>query len=132
MWERGLADGAEAMTRAVTEEARAAGERMLTEFGLVVESFSLAHQGKVAAARAKVKEAHETSMGMGGFHEDTVYAISAYAALAAGDADDAKAACELATDAHRSQPIAVRERHHSDDRGTTGVWRTGRRAPVGG
>ncbi len=96
VWERGLADGADAMTRAVTEQARATGERMLTEFGLNVESFSLAHQGKVAAARAKVKEAHEASVGMGGFHEDTVYALSAYAALAAGDADEAKAACESA------------------------------------
>ena len=33
---------------------------------------------------------------MGGFHEDTVYAISAHVALAAGDAADAKAACESA------------------------------------
>ena len=48
-----LPDGADAMTRTVTEEARATGERMLTEFGLVVESYSLAHQGKVAAARAR-------------------------------------------------------------------------------
>ena len=38
VWERGLADGADAMTRTVTEEARATGERMLTEFGLVIES----------------------------------------------------------------------------------------------
>src|SRR6476661_1878215 len=78
VWERGLADGADAMTRTVADEARVAGERMLTEFGLLVGSFSLAHQGKVAEARERVKEAHEASMAMGGFHEDTVYGISAF------------------------------------------------------
>ncbi|RDH78975.1 LuxR family transcriptional regulator [Mycolicibacterium moriokaense] len=96
VWERGLADGADAMMRAVTEEARATGERMLTEFGLVVDSVALAHQGKVAAARERVSDAHQVSLGMGGFHEDTVHALSAYAALAAGDAADAKSACESA------------------------------------
>ena len=96
VWERGIADGADAVLRTVAEEARAAGERMLTEFGLVVEGFSLAHQGKVTAAREKVREAHETSLGMGGFHEDTVYAMSGYVALAAGEAAEVKAVCESA------------------------------------
>ncbi len=96
VWERGLAHDADAITRSVTEQARATGERMLTEFGLVIEAYSLVHQGKVTAARARVTEAHEVSLGMGGFHEDTVYGISAYVALAAGDAADAKAACESA------------------------------------
>ncbi len=94
-WQGGVT-AAETVLRGISEGADAAGERMLKLFGLVVESSSFASQGNAAAARAKVDEARETSAAMGGFHEDTVYALSAYAALAAGEAVEAKMACELA------------------------------------
>jgi predicted ATPase/class 3 adenylate cyclase/DNA-binding CsgD family transcriptional regulator len=93
---RGGATAADAVLAGLGEEAHAAGERMLELFALVDEGQSLACQGDAAAARAKVNKARETSAAMGGFHEDMVYAVSAYAALAAGDAAAAKAACEEA------------------------------------
>lgn len=93
---RGGVTAADAVIRGLSEEARAAGERMLELFALNAESNSFGCQGNAAAARAKVNEARETSAAMGGFHEDTVYALSAHAALAAGDAAAAKAACESA------------------------------------
>ncbi len=93
---RGGVTAANAVLRGLGEEAHAAGERMLELFALVDEGQVLACQGDAAAARAKINKARETSAAMGGFHEDTVYALSAYAALAAGDAAAAKAACEEA------------------------------------
>src|SRR5699024_6106429 len=80
----------------VSAEAHAAGERMLELFALICESNSFACQGDVSSARAKAKKARETSMAMGGFHEDTMHIASAIAALAAGDAAEAKADCEIA------------------------------------
>jgi DNA-binding CsgD family transcriptional regulator len=93
---RGGATAADAVLQGLSEEAHAAGERMLELFALVCESHMLAWQGNAASAGAKTKEAREVSAAMGGFHEDTVYTASAYVALAAGDAAAAKASCEAA------------------------------------
>ena len=93
---RGGVPAADAVLRGLSEEAHAAGERMLELFALVAEGNWYACQGNAAAARAKAHEARETSAAMGGFHEDTVYALFAYAALAGGDAAAARAACESA------------------------------------
>jgi predicted ATPase/class 3 adenylate cyclase/DNA-binding CsgD family transcriptional regulator len=93
---RGGVTAADAVLRGLSEEAHAAGERMLELFALVCESNLSAWQGNAAAARAKTDQARETSAALGGFHEDSVYATAAYAALAAGDAAAAKAACESA------------------------------------
>ena len=69
---------------------------MLELFALVCESNSFAYQGDLSSAWAKAKEARETSIAMGGFHEDTMNIVAAIAALAAGDAAEAKTACEMA------------------------------------
>jgi len=86
----------DAVIRDVSEEAHAAGERMLELFALTCESNSFAYQGEVSSSLAKAKEAREVSLAMGGFHDDTMHIVSALAALAAGDAAAAKAACESA------------------------------------
>ncbi len=86
----------DAVMRGVSDEAHAAGERMLELFALVGESNSFAFQGEVSAAWAKARAAREISLAMGRFHEDTIQIVSALAALAAGDAAAAKAACESA------------------------------------
>ncbi|KUH70105.1 transcriptional regulator [Mycolicibacterium novocastrense] len=93
---RGGTTEADAVIRDVSKEAQAAGERMLELFALSCESNSFAYQGKASAARAKAEQAREVSIAMGGFHEDLLHTTSALAALAAGDADAAKAACEAA------------------------------------
>ena len=82
------------VVQAVAEEAQAADERMLRLFGLVGVGQYLSHRGDPDGARATAEAAHEVSAAMGGFHEDTVYGMWAYAALAEGDAAAAKAACE--------------------------------------
>jgi DNA-binding CsgD family transcriptional regulator len=56
----------------------------------------LANAGDFESARASVMEAREVSAAMGGFHEDAVYTVSAYASLSAGDGAEAREACESA------------------------------------
>lgn len=93
---RGGVIGADDVIRGVSEEARAAGERMLELFALTCECSWFAYQGKASAARAKSKEARETSIAMGGFHEDKIHIAWALSALAAGRGAEAKAECEAA------------------------------------
>jgi predicted ATPase/class 3 adenylate cyclase/DNA-binding CsgD family transcriptional regulator len=93
-WQRGLPG--DTVIRDVSEEAHRAGERMLELFALTCESNSFAYQGELSSSWAKAKEAREVSMAMGGFHEETMHIVSAITALAAGDAAEAKAACESA------------------------------------
>jgi DNA-binding CsgD family transcriptional regulator len=93
---RGGVTGGDAMMRGVSEEAHAAGERMLELLALTGEGNLFAFRGELSAAWAKAREARATSIAMGGFHEDMMYVVSALAALAAGDTADAKAACESA------------------------------------
>ena len=93
-WRAGVTG--DAVIRGVSEAAHAAGERMLELFALTCESNSFAYQGDVPSSQAKGKVARETSIAMGGFHEDTMHITSALTALAAGDAAEAKTACEMA------------------------------------
>ena len=94
-WRGGVAAGDAAM-QGVSEEAHAAGERMIELFALTVESNSFAFQGKVSESMALAKKARETSAAMGGFYDETMDTVSALTALAAGNAADARAACESA------------------------------------
>ncbi len=107
-WRGGVTAG-DAVVRGLSEEAHAAGERMLELFALTCESNSFAFQGDVSSARAKAKEAREVSLSMGGFHEDTMHLLSGLAALAAGDAAEAKAECESAM-AHTVRKRALYQR----------------------
>ena len=93
---RGGVTAAEAVLAGLGDEAHAAGERMIELFAQVCESMLFACQGNAEDAWAKVNEARSTSAAMGGFHEDTVWGVAAFAALAAGDAAAAKTACESA------------------------------------
>lgn len=94
-WKGGVSE-ADYVIAGVSEQARAAGERMLELFALTCESNSFAFQCDVASSWAKAKEARDVSLAMGGFHEETMYIVSALTALATGDAAQAKAACESA------------------------------------
>ncbi|WP_101952110.1 LuxR family transcriptional regulator [Mycobacterium sp. 3519A] len=93
---RGGVTAAEPVLRDLTAEAHAAGERMLELLALICETNLLANAGDFESARASVKEAREVSAAMGGFHEDAVYTVSAYASLSAGDGAEAREACESA------------------------------------
>lgn len=93
---RGGVQGADEVIRGVSEEARAAGERMLELFALVCECSSFTYEGKAAVARVKAEEARETSIAMGGFHEDKIHIAWALSALAADRGAEAKAECEAA------------------------------------
>jgi predicted ATPase/class 3 adenylate cyclase/DNA-binding CsgD family transcriptional regulator len=94
-WRGDVAAG-EAVIRAVSDEAHSAGERMLEFFALVGQSNGFAFKRDVSSSRAKAEEAQAVSIAMGGFHEDTMHIVTALAALAAGDAAEARAACESA------------------------------------
>ncbi|BBX00619.1 LuxR family transcriptional regulator [Mycolicibacterium moriokaense] len=94
-WRGGVA-AADAVIRDVSAEAHAAGERMLELFALICENNWFAFQSKLSAAWAKAREARATSAAMGGLHDDTMHIVEALTALAAGDGDAAKAACEAA------------------------------------
>jgi predicted ATPase/class 3 adenylate cyclase/DNA-binding CsgD family transcriptional regulator len=65
-----------------------------TIFGLVGLGGVGAHQGEIAAAQAAAKSLQEASEAIGGYYAETVHAVSASAALAAGDAAAAMRACE--------------------------------------
>ncbi|MDT5019077.1 MAG: hypothetical protein QOD39_5237 [Mycobacterium sp.] len=81
---------------AVVEEADAAGERMLTLFGLIGQSLWEAVRGDSTRARDIAESALAASAAMGGMNEDSVYVAIACAALLAGDAAGAKEACKTA------------------------------------
>ncbi|OBF98353.1 transcriptional regulator [Mycobacterium sp. 852002-51152_SCH6134967] len=93
---RGGVRGADDVLRGVGEAAHAAGEPMLELFALTAESSWFAFEGKASAARTKSEEARETSIAMGGFHEDKIHITAALAALAAGQGAEAKAESESA------------------------------------
>lgn len=93
---RGGVRGADDVLRGVGEAAHAAGEPMLELFALTAESSWFAFEGRASAARTKSEEARETSIAMGGFHEDKIHITAALAALAAGQGAEAKAESESA------------------------------------
>lgn len=80
----------------VTDESRADGDRPMEVFGLLSLSQALAFTGQPVAALSAAEKALEISSRMGGFHEDTIHATIAHAALGCGDPLQARAACEAA------------------------------------
>lgn len=80
----------------LVEEAEAAGDKPMKVFGDVARTVVLAYQGEAAAAQAAVESARVIGEAVGGQWADAVGAVSAHAALAAGDAARARDAAEVA------------------------------------
>lgn len=89
----------------VVDEARATGEPMLELIGLIAQSNYACALGDASEARAAAQSALETSLAMGGLHEDSVHLAFAIVALVAGDADAAKRCCEMAVSVAAPQRI---------------------------
>ncbi|MGB9222726.1 helix-turn-helix transcriptional regulator, partial [Mycobacterium sp.] len=90
-----LAQGCQ-VARALVDKAEAAGDHTMTVFGHVCHAAALFLQGHAAAAQAAAQSAQATAATIGGFFEDTVYALFANAALVGGDAPAASLAAEEA------------------------------------
>jgi predicted ATPase/class 3 adenylate cyclase/DNA-binding CsgD family transcriptional regulator len=90
-----LAEGV-LVSRALVDEAQAVGDAAMEFFGRITLAQAFAFAGDAAAARESAEIALETAAALGGFHEDSGYAALAVAALAAGDAEGAKQACDAA------------------------------------
>ncbi|MDT5069280.1 MAG: hypothetical protein QOK02_5435, partial [Mycobacterium sp.] len=84
------------VARSLVQDSRAAGDRPMEVFGLITLAQALAFTGDAAAALESAEAALETGATLGGFHEDSAYATLAAAALAAGDVEAAKHACDAA------------------------------------
>ena len=84
------------VARGLVDEAQAAADQPMTVFGHVCHSAALFMRGEAAAAHAAAQSAQATAATIGGFFEDTVYALFANAALAGGDAPAASPAAEEA------------------------------------
>jgi predicted ATPase/DNA-binding CsgD family transcriptional regulator len=82
--------------RTLIEEARVAEDRPMETFGLMTLAQVHAFGGDAGPARAAAEAALEIAATLGGFHDDSTYVAVANAALAAGDAPRAKAACDEA------------------------------------
>jgi DNA-binding NarL/FixJ family response regulator len=93
---QGELPAARAELAGVVDEARVAGEHMLTLIATVGWGHSQVMMGDLESARATAKSALEISAAMGGFHEDSVYVLMATVALFDGDAAAARQACETA------------------------------------
>nr|WP_082955206.1 LuxR family transcriptional regulator [Mycobacterium mantenii] len=96
LWMQGELGAADRSLASLADDATTANELTNKVNGHIGRGVVLAHQGQAAAARAAAEAAEEGAAAMGGFYSDTVYAVFAYAALANGDADGAKLACETA------------------------------------
>jgi len=90
-----LADAASEFD-SVMVESLAAGDVPTATMASVGRAQTSAYRGLPAESEVAARAALATSMGMGGFHEDAVYASIANAALAAGDAVAARRACQQA------------------------------------
>ena len=80
----------------VVEESRAAGDRPMEVFGLMTLGQCLVSTGDADAGLAAAESALEIGARIGGFHEDTTYAVVAKAALGRGDGVRALSACHAA------------------------------------
>lgn len=89
-----LAEG-HLVASSLLEEARAAHDRPMETFGLIILAQVLSFSDPAAAGTA-AEAALEVGATLGGFHEDSAYAAVATAALARGDAVAAKQACDAA------------------------------------
>lgn len=96
LWMQGELGDAGRVLASLAGDAAEANELTNNVNGHVGHGVVLAYQGHAAAARAAAEAAEAAAAAMGGFYGDTVYAVFAYAALAAGDAAAAKLACEAA------------------------------------
>jgi predicted ATPase/class 3 adenylate cyclase/DNA-binding CsgD family transcriptional regulator len=84
------------VSRALVDEAEAVGDLTMTVYGHICRGSIHAFQGDAAAAYAAAQSALSAAEAIGGFLEDSVYAVFANAALAAGDAPAAMRAAENA------------------------------------
>ncbi|BBZ71635.1 transcriptional regulator [Mycobacterium paraseoulense] len=96
LWLLGDFIQADEILRRVTVEAETAEDSIMTTFGHVAHSFTLAHLGQAAAAHAAAQSALRAGEAIGGFYGDTVYGVLATAALADGDATRARQDAEEA------------------------------------
>jgi DNA-binding CsgD family transcriptional regulator len=78
----------------LAEEGAATGDLIMTVFGNIGVGRVHTYQGRPGAARACGETALAAAAAMGGYLEDTTYAVLANAALAGGDGPAAKEACE--------------------------------------
>lgn len=78
------------------EEAEAAGDKPMKVFADVGRAVVLAYHGQADAAQAAADSARELAEALGGQWADVASAVSAHAALAAGDAPRARDAAEVA------------------------------------
>jgi DNA-binding NarL/FixJ family response regulator len=91
-----LVEAAQELSVAVAE-SEAAQDRYTKSIGEIGRGIVLAFHGDTHGAHTAGEAALEAATSFGGFHfEDTPYAILAYAALAAGEAEAARTACEAA------------------------------------
>lgn len=93
MMEGELADAAR-VEELLVEEAEAAGDKPMKVFADVGRAVVLAYHGQADAAQAAAESAREVAEALGGQWADTASAVSAHAALAAGDAARARDAAE--------------------------------------
>jgi len=91
---QGHLNDAAAELGSLVAETQAAQDINLGTQALMIRARVLAYHGQVVAAKASAEAALAGSAAMGGFHADVAYVALAEAALAAGDAGAAKAACE--------------------------------------
>ncbi|WP_297774334.1 LuxR C-terminal-related transcriptional regulator [Mycobacterium sp.] len=92
---RGKLAEAHLVASSLLVEARAAHDRPMETFGLIIFAQVLSFSDPAAASTA-AEAALEVGATLGGFHEDSAYAAVANAALARGDAVAAKQACDAA------------------------------------
>jgi hypothetical protein len=78
----------------LAEEGAATGDLTMTVFGNIGVGRVHTYQGQPGAVRPCGETALAAAAAMGGYLEDTTYAVLANAALAAGDGPAAKEACE--------------------------------------
>jgi predicted ATPase/class 3 adenylate cyclase/DNA-binding CsgD family transcriptional regulator len=96
LWMQGELTEARQVFRSVVDQAEQTRDLMMQTLGYTGYGVVLAQQGQAAAAHAAAESMQEAAEALGGFYADTVGAVFGYAALAAGDASTARAACEAA------------------------------------
>jgi predicted ATPase/class 3 adenylate cyclase/DNA-binding CsgD family transcriptional regulator len=95
-WFQGDVIEADRMFRILADRAEVHEDKAATIFRLIGHASVLAHLGQVASARAATESAIEAAEALGGFYGDSVHAVAGATALVAGDAKEARRACETA------------------------------------
>ena len=91
---QGALEDASQVLQPLVEQNAATGHLFMSFFAGVFLGRVRAYQGRPAQARECWEAARETANSMGGFHEDTAFAMLAEAFLAAGDGSAAKQASD--------------------------------------